>query len=33
MSKMGVEVVDRVIIERINGSVDKQADRWLIPLR
>ena len=32
MSKMGVEVVDRVIIERINGSVDKQAGRWLIPL-
>ena len=32
MSKM-VEVVDRVIIERINGSVDKQVDRWLIPLR
>ena len=33
MSKMGVEVVDRVIIERLNGTSDKQSDGWLIPIK
>ena len=33
MSKMGVEVVDRVIVERMGGSVSRDNNHWSIPSR
>ena len=31
MSQMGVEVVDRVIAERLGGTLDKSKNNWIIP--
>jgi len=32
MAKMGVEVADRVVVERMGGSINKYKNHWLIPL-
>jgi len=31
MAKMGVEVVENVVIEQIKGAVDIEGNRWMIP--
>lgn len=33
MARRGLEVVDRVVLEQMNGSLDKQTDQWVIPLQ
>ena len=30
MAKMGLEVIDRLVIERINGRLDSEKNYWLI---
>jgi hypothetical protein len=31
MAKKGIEVVDRVVIEEMNGKIDIESNTWIIP--
>jgi hypothetical protein len=33
MARRGLEIVDRVVLEQMKGSVDKQTNQWVIPLQ
>ena len=31
MAQKGISIVDRVVVERMNGSIDSEKNRWVIP--
>ena len=33
MAKVGVEIVDRVVVEEMKGIIDIEKNVWVIPMR
>ena len=31
MAQKGISIVNRVVVERMNGSIDSEKNRWIIP--